>query len=164
MREQAIKAERIGILGGTFDPIHNGHMALAGQALTEFGLDRILFIPNYCPWMKSGRRIADADDRIDMVRAAIQDEPRYDISYIEIEAKGNSYTCNTVLQLKKEHPENSYFFILGADSLFTIEQWFNPEIIFQNVTKSLSVAFLVLNSDHCTLSADHCSLNGNGLT
>lgn len=138
---------KIGLMGGTFDPIHNGHMALAGQALTEFGLDRILFIPNYCPWMKSGRRIADADDRIDMVRAAIQDEPRYDISYIEIEAKGNSYTCNTVLQLKKEHPENSYFFILGADSLFTIEQWLNPEIIFQNVT------ILAAVRDDCDLEA-----------
>ena len=138
---------KIGLMGGTFDPIHNGHIALAKQALTEFRLDRILFIPNYCPWMKSGRRIADANDRIDMVRAAIQDEPRFDLSYIEINAGGNSYTSNTVLQLKKEHPEDTYFFILGADSLFTIEQWVHPEIIFQCVT------ILAAVRDDCDLEA-----------
>ena len=138
---------KIGLMGGTFDPIHNGHIALAKQALTEFRLVRILFIPNYCPWMKSGRRIADANDRIDMVRAAIQDEPRFDLSYIEINAGGNSYTSNTVLQLKKEHPEDTYFFILGADSLFTIEQWVHPEIIFQCVT------ILAAVRDDCDLEA-----------
>lgn len=138
---------KIGLMGGTFDPIHNGHIALAKQALAEFSLDRILFIPNHCPWMKSGRRIADAKDRIDMVQAAIKDEPRFDISYIEIEAGGNSYTCNTVAQLKKEHPEDSYYFILGADSLFTIDQWLHPEIIFQCVT------ILVAVRDDCDLDA-----------
>lgn len=130
---------KIGLMGGTFDPIHNGHLLLAKQALTEFGLDRIWFIPNHIPWMKSGRKITADYDRVDMVLAAIADEPRFDISYIEINAGGNSYTCNTVKQLHKEHPEHEYFFIMGADSLFSIEKWYHPEIIFEHVCLLVSV-------------------------
>lgn len=130
---------KIGLMGGTFDPIHNGHLFLAKQALTEFGLDRILFIPNHIPWMKSGRKITNDQDRVDMVLAAIANEPRFEISYIEMEAGGNSYTCNTVKQLCKEHPEHDYFFIMGADSLFTIEKWYHPEIIFEHVCLLVAV-------------------------
>ena len=130
---------KIGLMGGTFDPIHNGHLFLAKQALTEFGLDRVLFIPNHIPWMKSGRKITDDQDRVDMVLAAIEDEPRFEISYIEMNAGGNSYTCNTVQQLHKEHPEHEYFFIMGADSLFSIEKWYHPEIIFEHVCLLVAV-------------------------
>ena len=120
---------KIGLMGGTFDPIHNGHLLLAKQALTEFGLDRVLFIPNHIPWMKSGRKITNDQDRVDMVLAAIANEPRFEISYIEMNAGGNSYTCNTVQQLCKEHPEHEYFFIMGADSLFDFDQWREPQRI-----------------------------------
>lgn len=125
---------KIGLIGGTFDPIHNGHIALAKQALSEFGLERIVFIPNHFPWMKGDRNITATQDRVDMVMAANQEYPSFEISFIEIDAGGNSYTCNTVKQMKNEHPEHDYYFIMGADSLFSIKQWYHPEIIFQTVT------------------------------
>lgn len=124
---------KIGLMGGTFDPIHNGHLTLAKKALEEFNLDQVIFIPNHLPWMKSDRNITADEDRIAMVLAAIKDYKGFDISYIEIQAGGNSYTANTVAELHKEHPENQYYFIMGADSLFTIEKWYNPQVIFDCV-------------------------------
>lgn len=130
---------KIGILGGTFDPIHNGHMALAEQAITEFKLDKILFIPNHLAWMKSGRNITDEKDRVLMVLASIADHPQFEISYIEIEAGGNSYTADTLTALCRDHPENKYYFIMGADSLFTIESWYKPDVIFSHAVILVSV-------------------------
>lgn len=123
---------KIGIMGGTFDPIHIGHMQLAEQALTEKELDFVLFVPNHTPWMKYDRTVTEAEHRAAMVRLAIEDNPAFKLSTVEIDAGGNSYTWQTLETLKEQYPGDEFFFILGADSLLSIEKWANPEKIFKN--------------------------------
>lgn len=123
---------KIGIMGGTFDPIHIGHMQLAEQALTEKELDIVLFVPNHMPWMKHDRTVTGAEHRAAMVRLAIEDNPAFKLSTVEIDAGGNSYTWQTLETLKEQYPGDEFFFILGADSLLSIEKWANPEKIFKN--------------------------------
>ena len=123
----------IGIMGGTFDPIHLGHIQLAEQALNEVHLDRILFMPNHTPWMKRGRGVLDIEHRLNMVRLGIEDHPSFELSLVEIEAAGDSYTYQTLEALKKDYPkETQLYFIVGADSLFNMEDWVHPELILQN--------------------------------
>lgn len=123
----------IGIMGGTFDPIHLGHIQLAEQALNEVHLDRILFMPNHTPWMKRGRGVLDIEHRLNMVRLGIEGHPSFELSLVEIEAAGDSYTYQTLETLKKDYPkETQFYFIVGADSLFNMEDWVHPELILQN--------------------------------
>lgn len=124
----------IGILGGTFDPIHLGHMTLAEEAMKEFGLDQMLFVPNHVPWMKKDRQITDDVHRIEMVKAAISSYERYSLSMVDMEAGGDSYTYRTLEMLKEQYPDDNFYFILGADSLLTIEKWVHPEKIFANAS------------------------------
>ncbi len=123
---------KIGIMGGTFDPIHIGHIQLAEQALAEAELDSVLFMPNHTPWMKHDRAITEAEHRAAMVQLAIEDTPAFKLSTLEIDAGGNSYTWQTLEKLKSQYPEDEFFFILGADSLLSIEKWAHPEKIFEN--------------------------------
>ena len=123
----------IGIMGGTFDPIHLGHIQLAEQALNEVHLDRILFMPNHTPWMKRGKGVLDIEHRLNMVRLGIEDHPSFELSLVEIEAAGDSYTYQTLEALKKDYPKDTQlYFIVGADSLFNMEDWVHPELILQN--------------------------------
>lgn len=123
---------KIGIMGGTFDPIHIGHMQLAKQALREYGLDKILFLPTHIPWMKKNRQVTKENHRLEMVRLAIEGIPDYELSLVEMEAGGNSYTYQTLETLKKRCPEDKFYFILGADSLLSMEKWAHPEKIMEN--------------------------------
>lgn len=123
---------KIGIMGGTFDPIHIGHMQLAEQALTEYNLDFILFVPNHTPWMKQDRSVTSAEHRAAMVKLAIEGYPGFGLSAVEIDAGGDSYTWKTLETLKGQYPTDEFFFILGADSLLSIEKWAHPEKIFEN--------------------------------
>lgn len=123
---------KIGIMGGTFDPIHIGHLQLAEQALTEAKLDVILFIPNHTPWMKQDRAVTTPEHRAAMVKLAIEDHPGFKLSTVEIDAGGNSYTWQTLEALKEQYPGDKFFFILGADSLLSLEKWAHPERIFEN--------------------------------
>lgn len=130
---------KIGIMGGTFDPIHNAHIALAKQALTEYDLDKVLVIPNHIPWMKSDRKITPDEDRINMTKLAIKNEEKMEVSLIEIEAGGNSYTYETLQHLKEINPCDELFFIMGADSLLSFEKWKHPESILKNATLLVTV-------------------------
>lgn len=123
---------KIGIIGGTFDPIHLGHMALAEAAMREVKIQKVLFVPNHVPWMKKDRFITSETHRIEMVKAAIEDEPAYELSLVDMEAGGDSYTYRTLEMLKERYPEDELYFILGADSLLTIEKWAHPDKIFCN--------------------------------
>ena len=108
---------RLGIMGGTFDPIHNGHLACAEQAREDLGLDVILFIPTGNPVFKRGQRIAPASDRLAMCRAAIADNPYFDVSDIEIARGGDTYTIDTLRTLRGHFPPNvELYFLAGADS------------------------------------------------
>lgn len=126
--------KKTGIMGGTFNPIHIGHLLLAESAKEAVGLNEILFVPSGQPYMKSGMEIADKWMRLEMTRLAISDNSSFVLSSAEVEREGNSYTCETLELLRKEEPETEFFFIVGADSLFAMESWKNPETIFRGCT------------------------------
>lgn len=122
---------KIGIMGGTFDPIHNGHIMLAETAYEQFSLDEIWFMPNGKPPHKQWNSIAsDVEDRIAMTRLAIEDRPEFKIQLYEAKRKDVSYSYETLRHLTELYPEHSFYFIVGADSLFAIETWMCPEKIF----------------------------------
>lgn len=123
-------SRKIGLMGGTFNPPHMGHLLLAEWAKEEASLDEIVFIPAGNPYMKEGKQIASGEDRLEMVRLAILGQTDFVVSDIEISRTGYTYTCDTLEQLCREHPENQYYFIMGADCLFAIENWYAPERIF----------------------------------
>ncbi len=128
------KMKRVGIMGGTFNPIHIGHLLLAENAYSAFGLDQVLFIPSGCSYMKDQSAILDADTRLRMTALAIQDNPHFQVSDMEVRRPGYTYTCETLEQLTRENPSTEFFFLAGADSLFAMETWKNPEVIFQKAT------------------------------
>lgn len=112
---------KYGIMGGTFSPIHIGHLILAEEVLHQYSLDKILFIPSGRPPHKE--ESAGSKDRLKMVELAIRDNPRFMLSDIEVSKKSQSYTVETVRQLKIEYPEDTFYFITGADALTTLDQW-----------------------------------------
>lgn len=124
--------KKVGIMGGTFNPIHNGHLMLATNALEQFALEEILFMPCGVPYMKEHQKVQPGKIRAEMTALAIQDNPRFTLSVLELEQKGNTYTYQTLEQLKADEPDTAYYFIVGADSLFHITQWAYPERIFEN--------------------------------
>lgn len=121
------KKFKVGIMGGTFDPIHVGHLILGETAYEQFGLDRVLFMPAGNPPHKKNRvgRATD-DERLEMVHRAIESNPHFELSLAEMHPDGYSYTYRTLEFLKKEYPVCEYYFIIGADSLFDFDQWREP--------------------------------------
>jgi nicotinate-nucleotide adenylyltransferase len=115
--------ERIGLFGGTFDPIHLGHIRAAREVLEKFALDRILFIPSFIPPHKEREGMAPARDRLRMVELACAGEPRFAASSIEVDAGGRSYSILTLERIRALHPEARIFLILGADAFLEIGTW-----------------------------------------
>lgn len=118
---------RIGIMGGTFDPIHNGHLKLACQAYAQYQLNSVWFMPSGQPPHKKDHKVTDSAARCEMVRRAIENYPYFFCSDFEIRRLGNTYTAQTLKLLKKEYPKTEFYFIIGADSLYEIENWYCPE-------------------------------------
>lgn len=131
--------KKVGILGGTFNPIHIGHLILAEQAYDEYKLDEILFIPTGISHFKDPNVVLDKKKRISMTGGAIDDNPHFALSTIETDRPGNSYTYETLEELKRVNPDTEYYLIVGADSLFQMEQWKNPDIIMKDATILVSV-------------------------
>lgn len=122
---------RIGILGGTFDPIHKGHLALANAALSQLKLDRIYFIPAYQHPMEQKTLHASAQHRMEMVKIAIHHEPKFILSDCEIKRKGVSYTVDTLRQFREQFPPpHELFFITGGDWGKNLDQWKEINAIF----------------------------------
>ena len=118
------KTYKLGVMGGTFDPIHMGHLACAEQVREALNLDAVVFMPAGDPWMKSGRSLADPEDRLAMVRMAVKDNPRFDASRLEIDRKGQTYTVDTLRALRNHYPENvEVHFIMGADAVQQVHKW-----------------------------------------
>lgn len=126
--------KKIGIMGGTFNPIHNGHLAIAQAAKDQFALEKVLFMPSGVPYMKNLQEVLPASVRCEMTALAIRGIPYFEVSDMEAVSEGNTYTCRTLETLKSLHPDTDYYFILGADSLYAIETWKNPKQIFKNCT------------------------------
>lgn len=126
--------KKTGIMGGTFNPIHNGHLYMAQKAMEHSELDEILWIPNHTPYMKDRSKILDPAIRLKMTELAIDHHPNYRISDMEITRGGNSYTHVTLSLLHKAEPETDFYFITGADTLYTIEKWVDPYSVFRQVT------------------------------
>lgn len=129
-----MKSRKIGIMGGTFNPIHYAHLLLAENAREQFGLDRIIFIPSGQPYMKvqkEDENVPSGELRYQMVKMAIQENPYFTCSRIEIDRPGKTYTVDTLHELQKMYPGDELFFIMGADSLLSMESWYQFEDIFQ---------------------------------
>lgn len=122
----------IGVLGGTFDPIHIGHLIIAEEARLKLGLSQVLFVPAGQPWLKQDRDIAPAVHRVEMVRRAIADNPYFRLSTLEVERPGPSYTVDTLTTLRKQlGSKASLFFILGRDTLAELHLWKEPQKVVQ---------------------------------
>ena len=118
---------RVGILGGTFDPVHNGHLLLGEQAHREYGLDEIWFMPSHVPPHKKDHHITDGAARIRMLELATESVPYFSVSDFEMGREGNTYTAQTLALLKEAYPDIEVYFIIGADSLYQLESWYHPE-------------------------------------
>lgn len=127
---------RVGIMGGTFDPIHLGHLILAENALDTFHLDEVRFIPSGHSYFKDNRpeRVSSREDRLAMTRLAVQSNSHFSVSDMEIRRAGYTYTCETMEQLARQEPGTAFYFLCGADSLAQMHTWYHPERIFRVCT------------------------------
>ncbi|MCD8326201.1 MAG: nicotinate-nucleotide adenylyltransferase [Lachnospiraceae bacterium] len=120
---------KIGLMGGTFNPIHNAHLALANAAYSYCKLDQVWFMPSGVSYLKSGLSIPDGRIRSDMVKLAIQRVPYFSFCDVEIYRKGNTYTADTLTELTAQYPQHEFYFLMGADSAFYFPHWYRPEQI-----------------------------------
>jgi nicotinate-nucleotide adenylyltransferase len=128
---------KIGIFGGSFDPVHNAHVALARVALAELRLDELLWVPAGQPWQKQ-RDLTPAADREAMVRLAIAGEPRFKLSRIELERSGASFTIDTVRQLQGERPGAQWFLVIGQDQYAGFHTWHGWQELLGLVTLAIA--------------------------
>lgn len=124
------QGKKIGIMGGTFDPVHVGHLILGEAAYRQFNLERVWFMPSGNPPHKRDRTGGATDEqRVEMVRLAISDNPHFRLSLIEMYEDGYSYTYRTLEYLRKQYPDTEFYFIIGGDSLFEFNHWREPQRI-----------------------------------
>lgn len=140
---------KIGIMGGTFDPIHNGHLLLGRQAYDEYELKEIWFMPSGIPPHKKDHEVTAVEDRLAMVRLAVRNFSYFVCSDFEIQRQGNTYTAETLRLLHQKYPQHDFYFIIGADSLYQLENWYHPrEVMGQAV---LLVADREYEQAHCPI-------------
>ncbi len=126
---------RVGVFGGTFDPVHVGHLIAAERATELLHLDKMLFVPAGEPWFKAGEPVTDAGHRLNMVRLAVESNPRFSVSDVEVVRPGPSYTIDTLEKLHEDAPPGTEFFlVLGLDALAEIHRWRSPERVFELAT------------------------------
>jgi nicotinate-nucleotide adenylyltransferase len=125
---------RLGVLGGTFDPPHVGHLIVASDVCTALGLDRLLFIPAAAPPHKRGRVHASPELRLEMVRVATAGDPRFEVDDLELRREGESYSVDTLRQLREREPDAEIFFVIGVDQLREFASWREPEVVARLAT------------------------------
>ena len=118
---------RRGVLGGTFDPVHLGHLVLAERAREQLELDEVLWLPAGDPWRKANLQVTAAEHRVEMVRRAIEGRGEFELSTLEIEREGPTYSIETLAALKERYPGDELFFLLGQDALEDVPNWRDPE-------------------------------------
>ncbi|WP_343048601.1 MULTISPECIES: nicotinate-nucleotide adenylyltransferase [Allobranchiibius] len=114
---------RLGVMGGTFDPIHHGHLVAASEVQTLLGLDEVVFVPTGQPWQKANQRVTPAEHRYLMTVIATASNPRFSVSRVDIDREGPTYTLDTLKDLQRQRPDAELFFITGADALSQILSW-----------------------------------------
>jgi nicotinate-nucleotide adenylyltransferase len=125
-------ARRIGIMGGTFDPIHHGHLVAASEVAVRFNLDEVVFVPTGQPWQKADERVSPAEDRYLMTVIATASNPRFTVSRVDIDRDGPTYTIDTLRDLHKQYSSGSeLYFITGADALEKILSWKEVDEMFE---------------------------------
>ena len=144
---------KIGLYGGTFDPIHHGHLILAREALEYLSLDRIIFVPAAISPHKTHRVSAPAELRGKMVAAAIEGEPQFMLDLGELQRAGPSYTIDTVLELKRRHPETAFYYLIGEDNLHALHTWRQIDEL------NLLVNFVVLSRSDEKVPHPYVTLN-----
>ncbi len=123
---------RVGVMGGTFDPIHHGHLVAASEVQAEFALDEVVFVPTGVPWQKGEREVAPAEHRYLMTVVATASNPRFTVSRVDIDRPGETYTIDTLRDLRAQRGEGvELFFITGADALAQILSWKSPDALFE---------------------------------
>lgn len=126
--------KKVGIMGGTFNPIHFGHLFLAENTYEQLGLDKILFMPSKNPPHKAKPDSVTEQQRVDMVKLAIEGNPHFEFSAVELEREGTTYTADTLTLLTGQHKDTEYYFMVGADSLLMMHHWKSPQTILKLCT------------------------------
>jgi nicotinate-nucleotide adenylyltransferase len=124
-------AKRVGIMGGTFDPIHHGHLVAASEVASLFGLDEVIFVPTGEPWQKTHREVSPAEHRYLMTVIATASNPRFWVSRVDIDRSGPTYTIDTIRDIADQRPGAELFFITGADALAQILSWKDAEDVLK---------------------------------
>jgi nicotinate-nucleotide adenylyltransferase len=124
-------ARRIGVMGGTFDPVHHGHLVAASEVGSRFDLDEVIFVPTGQPWQKSERAVSPAEHRYLMTVIATASNPRFTVSRVDIDRPGPTFTTDTLRDLADERPGADLFFITGADALAKILSWKDADELFE---------------------------------
>lgn len=118
-------------MGGTFDPIHFGHLNIANAAFEEYSLDKLIFMTAGDPYFKQGSGVSSPETRYEMTKLAAADYPQFECSDMEIREKGHTYTAETLIKLRELYPSDELFFIMGYDSLKCLDKWYRPEMILE---------------------------------
>jgi nicotinate-nucleotide adenylyltransferase len=126
-----MSGRRIGVMGGTFDPIHHGHLVAASEAQVRFELDEVVFVPTGQPYRKDSQTVSSAEDRYLMTVVATASNPRFTVSRVDVDREGPTYTVDTLADLAKIFPEDELFFITGADALEQILSWHRADEMFR---------------------------------
>jgi nicotinate-nucleotide adenylyltransferase len=121
---------RVGVMGGTFDPIHHGHLVAASEVQSWFDLDEVVFVPTGQPWQKADRTVSPAEDRYLMTVIATAANPRFNVSRVDIDRHGPTYTIDTLRDLSALHPDADLYFITGADALAALLTWRDHDELF----------------------------------
>lgn len=123
--------QRIGVMGGTFDPIHHGHLVAASEVAASFELDQVVFVPTGAPWQKTDRDVSPAEDRYLMTVIATASDPRFTVSRVDVDRAGPTYTLDTLRDLRTAYPDaGELYFITGADALAQLLTWRDVDALF----------------------------------
>ncbi len=134
-----VQKRKIGILGGTFDPVHLGHLVLAEQVKEKLRLDQVIFIPSASPPHKTKQRLSSAQDRFQMAALALEGNREFSISDLELKREGLSYTVDTLKTIKKAYRNSEIYFLIGSDMLDEIHTWRDPEQIYKLVKMVIAI-------------------------
>lgn len=148
---ESARVRRVGVMGGTFDPIHHGHLVAASEVAHRFDLDEVVFVPTGQPWQKDGQKVSSAEDRYLMTVIATASNPRFSVSRVDIDRSGPTYTVDTLKDLRDQLENVELFFITGADALGKIFTWQDWQSMFSLATfVGVSRPGFELNDDHLT--------------